>query len=177
LSSELDPDANLYLRDIGHSRYYVEDEFNSMITKETQHISIFSIFHLNIRSLIQNLTHLTDFLNNIDMQFSIIGITETWLKESSHLVDIDGYTFIHNHRNNRRGGGTGLYISNNFQFKLRPDLTFVDDTTAETTFIEIIKPRGNTIVGVVYRAPDHNIDVFLKNYNELLGKITNLGYL
>ena len=74
LSPELDPDANLYLPDIGHSRYYVEDEFNSMITKEMQHISIFSIFHLNIRSLIQNLSHLTDFLNNIDMQFSIIGI-------------------------------------------------------------------------------------------------------
>jgi hypothetical protein len=74
LSPELDPDANLYLPDIGHSRYYVEDEFNSMITKETQRISIFSIFHLNIRSLIQNLSHLTDFLNNIDIQFSIIGI-------------------------------------------------------------------------------------------------------
>jgi hypothetical protein len=49
------------------------------------------------------------------MHFSIIGITE---KESLHSVDIDGYTFIHNHRNNRRGGGTGLYISNNLQFKL-----------------------------------------------------------
>ena len=30
-----------------------------MIIQETQHISIFSIFHLNIHSLIQNLSHFT----------------------------------------------------------------------------------------------------------------------
>jgi hypothetical protein len=43
---------------------------------------------------------------------SVIAVTETWLKDlTSDQVNISGYTFHSNHRNNKYGGGTGsLYI-------------------------------------------------------------------
>jgi hypothetical protein len=44
------------------------------------------------------------------LQFSVIGVTETWLNDSSaQLVNIDGYDFISKCRQNRaQGGGVGL---------------------------------------------------------------------
>jgi hypothetical protein len=42
-------------------------------------------------------------LHNLNIQFSVIGITETWLQNASHLVDINGFSFFHKHRLNRVG--------------------------------------------------------------------------
>ena len=66
-------------------------------------------------------------------------------------------------------------------FKLRGDLEVIDIDFAETLFIEICKPRGrNIIVGVIYRPPDRNLDLFLQQFNELMLKISRenkIGYL
>ena len=60
---------------------------------------------------------------SIKNRFSVIGISEKWLRvHSDHAVDIDGYTFAHNHRPNRPGGGVGMYIDADLEFKFRDDL-------------------------------------------------------
>ena len=122
LTSGLDLDANFYLAYAGRSCYYFEDEFDEMFKKGN--MTLFSI--VNIASkytyLAHNLSHLTDYLHNINMQFSVIGITESWLNDSLHLVDIDGYALVHHYRSNKCGGGTGLYICNSIQLKVRDDL-------------------------------------------------------
>ena len=38
-----------------------------------------SLFHLNIRSISRKLDNLTIFLGSLALDFSIIGLTETWL--------------------------------------------------------------------------------------------------
>ena len=40
------------------------------------------------------------------------------LNDSAHPVDINGFKFLHKYRQNRTGGGVGLYISNDLEFKL-----------------------------------------------------------
>ena len=108
-----------------------------------------------------------------NIQFCIIGISETWLRDDSHSVDIDGYRFIHKNRPNRTSGGVGLYISENLEFKLRPDLCFDNPDIAKSLFIEIKKPKGkNIIVGIVYRAPNLHPDDFLSKNTEVLDKIS-----
>ena len=64
-------------------------------------------------------------------------------------------------------GGVLLYISNELNFKPRPDLTIYQAKGAESIFVEIVnKNKSNNIVGVVYRYPsmceDFN-DNFLRN--------------
>ena len=59
--------------------------------------------------LIINLVNLTDYLSCLNIKFSVIGISETWLNDSSHSVDISGFKFLHKYRQNRTGGGVGLY--------------------------------------------------------------------
>ena len=54
--------------------------------------------HLNIRSIKNKLDKFTNFLGDLKMKFSVIGITETWLDDCYHCYDIEGYTFVHNYR-------------------------------------------------------------------------------
>ena len=86
---------------------FVEKQFNEMLSKNNP-IDL-SLLHLNVRSLQRNFSNLSSYLTNLSIQFSIIGLSsETWLRDDSHSVDIDGYRFIHKNRPNRTGGGVGL---------------------------------------------------------------------
>ena len=53
----------------------------------------------------------------IKAKFSVIGISEMWLQDISHTVDINGYNFVHNHRSDRTGGGVGLYKTSELVYK------------------------------------------------------------
>ena len=86
--------------------------------------------------LIINLVNLTDYLSCLNIKFSVIGISETWLNDSSHSVDISGFKFLHKYRQNRTGVGVGLYISNDLEFKLREDLSLHNADIAESLFIK-----------------------------------------
>ena len=79
----------------------------------------FSLLHLDIRRLNRNYDNVINCLASYKNTFSVIGISEKWL---AHSVDIDGYNFVHNHRPNRPGGGVGIYIDADLEFKFRDDL-------------------------------------------------------
>ena len=119
LNQDIDPDNNAFQHlNKFPCDYYIADQFNKMFTEESRTAKTkFSFLHLNIRSIYQNLSQLTDLLLSLDHQFRAIGISETWLKYSSHIVDIENYNFIHKHRKNRAGGGVGLYLSNDIDYK------------------------------------------------------------
>ena len=83
LANDADPDSHFYC-DLNYlCDYLIEDQFNKLIQNEINCSSQFSIFHLNIRSLDRNLNKLTNLLHNPNIQFSVIGITETWLQNAS----------------------------------------------------------------------------------------------
>ena len=64
---------------------------------------------MNIRSIRKNLGSFEITLENLQHEFSLIGITETWLKDDDcDLYAIQGYNVVEKHRQNRSGGGGGL---------------------------------------------------------------------
>ena len=135
--------------------------------------SRFSVLHLNIRSINQNFSELTDLLISLDHRFHAIGITETWLNDYNHSVSIENYEFIHSYRKNRSGGGVGLYLENNLDYKIRSNLKFVNSKLTDSLFVEVTVPKGkNIIIGVVYRAPRADLAEFVKDFNEVIDKIT-----
>ena len=170
LNSELDPDNALLQNNSFNCNYYTENQFTHLIS-ENKKIH-FSALHVNIRSLNQNYARLIDLLSNINHKFMAIGISETWLKESNHLVHIDNYNFIHNHRKNQLGGGVGLYLLENLNYKTRMDLRFDTSDTTDSLFVEVLVPKGkNVIIGVIYRPPNRNLQSFVSNFNEVIDKI------
>ncbi|XP_068757218.1 uncharacterized protein [Montipora capricornis] len=171
-TDSLDPDIHFNARETPCD-YFIENQFNEMLKREQYSDADFSLLHLNIRSLQRNINNLTNLLSSLEINFSIVGISETWLSDSFHSVDIDGFRFVHKYRQSRPGGGVGLYVSNDIEFKERKDFCFNDVDIAESLFIEVLRPRvKNIIVGIVYRPPNQGVDEFLTKINESLGKIS-----
>ena len=114
-----------------------------------------------------------DLLQSIDHKFDVYAFSETWFEENvPSLFSISDYRFLHKSRKNRRGGGVCLYLQPDLQFKERPDLQFSNDST-DTLFVELENQSGkNIIVGVIYKAPNSNSDVFIADLLDSLQKIT-----
>ena len=51
----------------------------------------------------ENHSMLKLLLANLNLKFTVIGISETWLQKDSHDVDMIGYEFIHKNRPDRAG--------------------------------------------------------------------------
>ena len=52
-------------------------------------------------------------------------MSETWLKDNPHLlnyVTISGYSCVFRNRENIRGSGVGIYVSDSINFKRRVDI-------------------------------------------------------
>ena len=170
LCNDNDPD-NFY--QTFKCEYYIEDKFNDIFIQDRFSEKHLSVPHLNIRSLSKNFEKLTDLLSTIKLNISMIGISETWLKESDHVYNIQGYNFIHEVRKNQKGGGVGLYLRYDYKFKCRPDLCF-SNQSAESLFIEIIRNKEkNMIVGVIYRPPDNNVRELCDELEKLLVNISS----
>ena len=135
-------------------------------------LNVFSLCHINIRSMKANLTSFEICLQNLEFEFSVIGITETWLTDSnSDLYNINGFNFVETHRTGRSGGGVGIFLRNNILYQIRSDLT-LNNEFSESIFIEIDKDlftkNRNIIIGVIYRPPNADLKLFNDDINELL---------
>ena len=60
---------------VPRSNHYVEDEFNSYISKINPK---FSVFHLNIRSLNCHHKELVTYLQLLDLKFDCICLSDVW---------------------------------------------------------------------------------------------------
>ena len=86
--------------------YYLPHDLNSKFMTSTNY---FSLLHINL-------------------QCSVIDVTDTWLnKKSLSIFNIDGYSIVRSDRIriNGRGGGVAMYISNSpiSKFASSPPLT------------------------------------------------------
>ena len=169
--STIDPDRYIN-HGMTNCHYFDSNTFNTKFNKTDR----FSIFHTNIRSSKHNINQLLCYLNSIDMDFSIIGLSETWGK-SIHIdmQDIPGYKHYYCIRaKNRNGGGTSLYVKSTIPFKQRSDLEF-KKSIFESSVIEIDKhvfhSRHNIIVGIFYRSPNSTLSIFNDSSEKLLNVI------
>ena len=98
-----------------------------------------------------------NYLGCLEHEFSVICVTETWLRDTDcDLYDMSVYTFSEYHRNNRTGGGVGIYIRNCLEHNIREDLSVFNDDF-EAIFVEIsnttLNSNKNVIIGTIYRPP------------------------
>ncbi|CAH3188463.1 unnamed protein product, partial [Porites lobata] len=101
------------------------------------------------------------------------------LNDSAHSVDINGFKFLHKYRQNRTGGGVGLYISNVLEFKLREDLSLHNVDTVESLFIELIRPREKNIIvenKICFLMGDFNINLINYQNHHLTGQFLDGMY-
>ena len=102
---DMDPDMQYYT-DMNYVEnmkcdYYFEDAFNKKISNiETNKLSL---FHQNIKSIPKQIDDFELYINSLDIKFSFIGLSETWLdKDKQEFYDLQGYYCINRYRENRR---------------------------------------------------------------------------
>lgn len=181
---DIDPDVNYYNNQNINCNYYIEDSLNELLRSNKNNMHSFSMIHWNIRSAPRNLDSMDSYLQNINIKFDIIGLSETWFNENNiDRYHLEGYVHEHNYRKEKRGGGVSLFIKNNVNYKPREDLNVLCGSV-EALFIEVSKDvigcNKNIVLGCIYRPPDSNIEQFIKNISDVfnvLNRENNTVYL
>ena len=172
---DIDPDVN-FINSISlyHNscNYHLETSFNDLLDN---HNIRFSLCHLNIRSIRQNVTKFETFLEMLNLEFTIIGLTETRLHDHDcNLYNLSGYHTAENHRESRNGGGVAVCIKDCISFTKKCDLS-VFNCDIESVFVEIDKDQvgasKNIVIGTIYRPPGNDLGVFNTGVNNLLDSL------
>ena len=139
----------------------------------------FRILHANVRSLVKNRENLELLINDMKSIPNIIGITETKLKDNYlHKPNITGYNF-ESVNSKTNAGGVGVYIENNMSYKIIDNLQ-LNISDCEDLWLEIsINKNQKLIVGVIYRHPKSNLNLFKTKFENTIETInqTNLNYV
>ena len=98
-------------------KYYLPNDMSRDIPSNEH----FPILNLNIRSIINKFDSLKYLLKSLKHSFSIIiistSLTETWLdNENCTDYKLDNFNFVSTNRNKKKGGGVGMFISNDLNF-------------------------------------------------------------
>ena len=121
-----DIDENL-IQTINSKYYKVQELANLNANKQS---NIFSLFHVNIRSLCKHFDQLHSLLCSINTPFHIIGITETKQIINTDLlinVNIDGYQ-LYTQLTKSSCGGTAIYVKKKtLDCKALSDLSALED--------------------------------------------------
>ena len=97
---------------ISKCNYFLESSFNENYEKCKCSKNVFPVCHMNIRSMSKNIKEFETYLDLLKHKFTLIGLTETWLKESNcDLNGIKGYHLIEKHRESQ-GGGVAVALKN-----------------------------------------------------------------
>ena len=174
LDSACDPDLNFFNKyvKIFDTKYLSPGDFKDFIEKTIT--NLFSVLHLNIRSIKKNFDNFKKFLCSLDFTFSVICFSETWLdKLDSFTYDLPNYTSIDQKRSDRKGGGVSIYIHNSLNFISRPDLSINCDDIESLTLETISDNTRNTLVNVLYRPPNGQFKTFESFLTNFLVKTKN----
>ena len=109
-NTDIDPDLNTFNLVDNISKYYMPDEFQTVIQK-TSFINKFSALHINARSLINKIANLEIFLESLHFSFDIIAISETWENiTNEQFLNLAGFTKVSKMRSDGRTGEGLLYL-------------------------------------------------------------------
>ena len=151
------------------------NKFNKTFDTTIKENSI-SFFHTNIRSYSKNMLSLEVLLNDLNVDFDVIGLTETWLPEKKQCsfspILMPTYQNFEYLCGQTQNSGCGFYVKQGIYFDRRHDLsssTIGANFEFEILFIEIHRNNSrNMLIGVIYRHPTKEIQPFLNKLENIL---------
>ena len=107
-----------------------------------------------------------------DNPYHVFTLSETWLDNTVHSseTEIPGYVFERIDRN-RDGGGVGMYIKDDIQYKRRFDL---ENANIEAIWLEIKQVhRKPIIISSLYCRSQQDVPEYLNSLSEIMSDVTN----
>ncbi len=128
-------------------------------------------FHLNVRSLWNNLCNVMELLT-ANESIDIFCLSETHMQdEPKELYPINGYSFISKPQCDGLGGGIAIYISERINWTRRYDL----ESELECVWIEVFPIKAKSfLICAIYRPPDSSSYTYA-NFENLLGNMLSLA--
>ena len=86
-------------------------------------------------------------------KFDVITLSEMWLKNDKHLLEyvrLSGYEFAYRNRDEKRGGGAGIFIRVTIEFKV------VVTYRNQMIQLNIYGSNSACLVGVFYQPSSEN---------------------
>ena len=101
-------------------QYYTKEDFKR---NNKDFDNTFSLFHTNIRPIEKNFENLELFFSDLQFEFDVIGLTETWGKSrKSKKLQLNNYHSLVEIYGQSQNSGCGLYVKKSLNFKVRNDL-------------------------------------------------------
>ena len=130
--------------------------------------------HVNIRSIKRNFENLKALLEECELVFNIICVSEAWysnteLQNNSNL-SLAGFDSVpyERSRKSRRGDGVSIFIKQNLSYKSRKDLSESDEHK-EILYLEIsYKNSSNILLSCCYKPPKGDNDILTMFLNKFL---------
>lgn len=163
----LDPDDNFFNNlSLPICRYSTADEL-SADQPNSENFEM-SLLHVNCRSLVAHFQSFLTLINSFNFKIPVIAVCETWTTVANENdFSIPGYNFIVKSRQDKKGGGVGIYVLNGLEYTVRHDLDFNVEQTLETLIIELV--RYNTLIVCVYHPPNSDFQSFHSSFDNMLG--------
>ena len=115
-----------------------------------------AILQHNIRRVLGKQDALKLLLKDIrrNCRVQVIMLAETWLKKNNaKRLKILGYSFVGSHRKNKRGGGVGILVAQNLEYRQRKDLS-LNVPNFESITVEKKTQQQSILLCTVYRPPN-----------------------
>ena len=152
--------------------YNFKDSFNKKCCPSVKGSNFLSLLHVNARSAPKNIENYKLYLQNINIDFSVVGVSETWLNDSNiYTCTISGYNHVCNYRKGKRGGGVSLFLRQGIDYQICDYLTLMNDYFVfgqHFTSHESIKSTRDIIVCVIKRRSNTDVKSFVHEMSNLL---------
>ena len=130
---------------------------------------------VNIQSVGNKTCEIRDYIN--ENKLDILVLTETWLNNLDRAkikeMTPDTHTFLHVPREDRRGGGVGIFISNSLT-KIKKEKVPKTDSF-ELMQASCMHNGKRLIFIVVYRSPSSNEALFCNEFRLYLETLNVVG--
>jgi hypothetical protein len=120
---DIDPDIN-YFDAENCCELYDKQSFNTKFKGDNKALNV---LHLNIRSINKNMDEFILFISGIEVELSVIVLTETWLNNECEFINIPGYRAFHSIRAGGRGGGVSILVASSISSNRLSGLSVVSD--------------------------------------------------
>ena len=130
----------------------------------------------NARSILNKYQDISNLLQQLDSE-TIVRVTETWMSEeqSLNINLVAEHNFLHKNRSHQtgaaKGGGVGIWIPKNINFKRRREFELADPKFFETLWLELGNPLTEKCLINISYCPHQSLgDFFL---DELSAEVYN----
>lgn len=122
----------------------------------------FQLYHSNIRSIVKNFDELQVLLYDLNMNFEIIALTETWMLKNYENFTLEGYTTHYNHGSINQNDGAIAFVKNTLSHEVNTEA--IGEVKSLRIKVKMPDTGEYFYVSVIYRPPSTRVETFVHDF-------------